>query len=54
MSGLTQEIMLNTIFAFALAMLPSLSAGGDWEELFDGKSLDGWTATGGRYDGKAE
>ena len=54
MSGLTQETMFNTLFAFALAMLPSLSTGGDWVELFDGKSLDGWTTTGGRYDGKAE
>ena len=24
-----------------------------WRTLFDGKTLDGWTTTGGRYDGKA-
>ena len=45
---------MNILFTFALAALPSLNAGGDWIELFDGSSLDGWTTTGGRYDGKAE
>lgn len=24
-----------------------------WRSLFDGKTLDGWTTTGGRYDGRA-
>lgn len=24
-----------------------------WQSAFDGKTLDGWTTTGGRYDGKA-
>jgi hypothetical protein len=26
---------------------------GEWVELFDGRSLDGWTPVGGRYDGAA-
>lgn len=25
-----------------------------WTEVFDGKSLEGWTPTGGRYDGRAD
>ena len=39
--------------AVAPAAAPSPSAGG-WVSLFDGKTLDGWTEKGGRYDGDAD
>jgi len=29
------------------------NAGDGWTELFDGRTLDGWTTVGGRYDGHA-
>lgn len=36
----------------ALALVPP-AAGQGWEPLFDGATLEGWTETGGRYDGAA-
>lgn len=37
-----------------LVLLPAVSAAaGEWTELFDGKTLEGWTTVGGRYDGRA-
>ncbi|MGB0331297.1 MAG: family 16 glycoside hydrolase, partial [Planctomycetota bacterium] len=35
------------------AAVSSPSAGG-WVSLFDGKTLNGWTEKGGRYDGDAD
>ncbi len=42
-------LLLTTIFS-APPLLPS----DGWRTVFDGATLDGWTTTGGRYDGKAE
>ena len=32
---------------------PQLESPAEWQELFDGKTLEGWTTVGGRYDGHA-
>ncbi len=52
--------MLHALIAVALTVTPTADleeitpSEGGWVELFDGKTLKGWTPTGGRYDGKAE
>lgn len=41
-------------FAFAaVSGCAAAEADGGWVELFDGRTLDGWTTVGGRYDGHA-
>jgi hypothetical protein len=50
-----QYIFIAALFFTHLQPLESpQGSNGDWVELFDGETLDGWTTKGGRYDGGAE
>lgn len=47
--------LARTLLAALAAVLPLACAAprDGWVELFDGRTLDGWTTVGGRYDGHA-
>ena len=42
----------TALLASSLLLQPGPGLDG-WQGLFDGETLEGWTTTGGRYDGKA-